>query len=270
MKLAFSTLGCPNWTLERAVEAARELGYEGVELRLIDDQTLTPALLRASLERVRRAFGESGIELCCLGSSAKLSANAAERAPHEQELRELIPLAKELNVPVIRVFGGQRPEGVDEPRGVANVAAGLNAVASLAEDAGVKLALETHDDFCSSGLVAQVLAAAPSPAVCALWDAHHPFRVGETIAETWTRLAPRLGHVHVKDARKSPTGTASGWDLVLLGEGDVPVREIVRTLQMRGYAGYVSVEWEKKWHPEIPDAEVALPQHVAKLREWGC
>jgi fatty-acyl-CoA synthase len=33
-----------------------------------------------------------------------------------------------------------------------------------------------------------------------------------------------------------------------------------------GYRGYVSVEWEKKWHPELADPEVALPQHLEWLR----
>lgn len=269
MKYAFSTLGCPNWTLERAVAAARELGYSAIELRLIDDQTLTPALLRANVDRARRAFADSGVALCVLGSSARFAGSAAERAPHEQELRELIPMAKSLGVPMIRVFGGQRSQGVDEAQGVANVAAGLSAVAPMAEDAGVALVLETHDDFCRSDLVARIMAQAPSPAIGVVWDSHHPFRVGDSIAQTWTNLAPRLKHVHIKDARKSPTGKASGWDLVLLGEGEVPVREMMETLKANGYGGYVSVEWEKRWHPDIPDPEVALPQHMAKLREWG-
>jgi sugar phosphate isomerase/epimerase len=269
VKFGFSTLGCPGWTLEHAVAAAREYGYAGIELRLIDDQVLSPALLRANLDRVRRAFADSGVALHVLGSSAKLSAGAAERAASETELSELIPLAKSLGVPLIRVFGGKRPDGVSVEQGVANVAAGLNALASRAEDAGVTLALETHDDFARSTLVAQVLEQVPSPAVGALWDTHHPYRMGETIAQVWTLLAPRLKHVHVKDARKSPTGTADGWDLVLLGEGEVPVREVVRTLALRSYGGYVVVEWEKKWHPEIPEPEVALPQHIARLREYA-
>ncbi len=269
MKLAFSTLSCPSWTLERAVTAAREYGYSAIELRLIDDQTLTPALLRANLERVRRAFAGSGIAICGLGSSARLADNAPERAPHEQELRELIPMAKSLGVPMIRVFGGNRPAGADEARGITNVAAGLSTVAPMAEDAGVSLLLETHDDFCRSEVVARVMAQAPSPAVGVIWDSHHPFRHGDSIALTWKNLAPRLKHVHIKDARKSPTGKASGWDLVLLGEGEVPVREMLQTLKANGYDGYVSVEWEKRWHPDIPDPEIALPQHMAKLREWG-
>lgn len=269
MKLAFSTLSCPNWTLERAITAAREYGYSAIELRLIDDQTLTPALLRANLERIRRAFAGSGIALCGLGSSARFCDNTPERAPHEQELRELIPMAQSLGVPMIRVFGGNRPAGMDEDHGIANVAAGLSAVAPMAQAAGVSLLLETHDDFCRSDLVARVMTQAPSPAVGVIWDSHHPFRHGDTIAQTYANLAPRLRHVHIKDARKSPTGKASGWDLLLLGEGEVPVREMLDVLRANNFSGYVSVEWEKRWHPTIPDPEIALPQHIAKLREWG-
>jgi sugar phosphate isomerase/epimerase len=46
------------------------------------------------------------------------------------------------------------------------------------------------------------------------------------------------------------------------------VREQLQALRQHGYEGYVSVEWEKKWHPEIPEPEVALPQHIALLKQW--
>ena len=48
----------------------------------------------------------------------------------------------------------------------------------------------------------------------------------------------------------------------------VPVRDSVTTLVRRGYDGWVSIEWEKKWHPQIAEPEVALPQHAKLLREW--
>ncbi|PWT92378.1 MAG: xylose isomerase, partial [Blastocatellia bacterium] len=35
MKLAFSTLGCPNWELGQVIETAIRLGYAGVELRAL-------------------------------------------------------------------------------------------------------------------------------------------------------------------------------------------------------------------------------------------
>jgi sugar phosphate isomerase/epimerase len=59
-----------------------------------------------------------------------------------------------------------------------------------------------------------------------------------------------------------------GWQLVLLGEGEVPVQEMVALLAHGGYQGWVSVEWEKRWHPEIEEPEVALPQHRRLLDSW--
>jgi fatty-acyl-CoA synthase len=89
--------------------------------------------------------------------------------------------------------------------------------------------------------------------------------MGEPTAVVWTNLANRLLHVHLKDAKRRADG---GWDLVLLGDGDVPCREILRALVLRGYTGWVVAEWEKKWHPQLADPEIALPQHVAKMRDW--
>jgi beta-glucosidase len=56
--------------------------------------------------------------------------------------------------------------------------------------------------------------------------------------------------VHLKDV------TAQG--LTLPGEGDLPIREMVNYLNENGYDGYFSLEWEKKWHPELPVLEDAL------------
>jgi fatty-acyl-CoA synthase len=103
--------------------------------------------------------------------------------------------------------------------------------------------------------------------VSALWDSHHPYRVGESVDEVVQALDGHIAHVHVKDARRLDSDPY-GWQLVLLGEGEVPVREQLQALRQQGYQGYVSVEWEKKWHPEIPDPEVALPQHIALLKQW--
>ena len=33
MRLAFSTVACPDWTLPRAIALAEELGYDGLEMR---------------------------------------------------------------------------------------------------------------------------------------------------------------------------------------------------------------------------------------------
>ena len=179
-----------------------------------------------------------------------------------------IDLAEDLQVPLVRVFGGQaRPGLAPEPPEVVNdwVAEALSRAAPTAEQAGVTIVLETHDAFSSARRVAAVLDRVNSPRVAALWDSHHPYRVGEMPQDVIEALGPRIAHVHVKDARRT-TPDGSDWQLVLLGEGEVPVREQLAALERHGYSGYVSVEWEKKWHPEIVEPEIALPQHIRWLR----
>jgi sugar phosphate isomerase/epimerase len=266
VKFAFTTLGCPAWTLEQAVAAADAYGYDGIELRLLDDQTITPELLIANRDRIKRAFSKANVKLIALGSSARFSmADRAEREQHEKTTAALIPLAAELGAPLIRVFGGNLPKGVSMSEGIENVAASLNKLAPIAEAARVALVLETHDDFSKATDVADVLSRVPSPAIGALWDTQPPYEFGESASQVLALLGNRILHTHVKDARKVDGGPS---ELVLLGEGDVPVREILQQLIASGYQGYAAVEWEKKWIPKLADPEVAFPQHIRMLREY--
>ncbi len=89
--------------------------------------------------------------------------------------------------------------------------------------------------------------------------------MGETPAEVYANLSSRLLLAQVKDACRAPDGE---WRLVLLGAGEVPVREMLGLLTAGGYPHWISVEWEKRWHPEIEDPEVALPQHLDLLTAW--
>jgi len=138
-------------------------------------------------------------------------------------------------------------------------------LAPVAEAADVTVLLETHDAFCKGKDVAAVLDQVPSSHVQAVWDVHHPWRMGETVAETWDFIGDRVAHVHLKDARHRPDGS---FVLTLMGQGDVPNREIVELLEAQGYAGCYSAEWEKKWHPDIEEPEIALPQHAEVILAW--
>jgi fatty-acyl-CoA synthase len=266
MKLAFSNLACPLWSIERAADAARSLGYDALELRLLDGEVIDPLRDR---ERVREATAicrALGVEVCAFDSSCSFNhAAVADRERNVEDLLAWIRLAADVSVPIVRVFGGQGEPDEDAATANARVAEALRLAAPEAEAAGITVALETHDAFSSAHRVAEVLAQVSSPRIAALWDSHHPYRMGESAEEVADVLGSRIAHVHVKDAtRTDPEGTT--WQLVLLGEGEVPVAEQLRVLRQRGYEGYVSVEWEKKWHPEIPDPEVALPQHIRYLR----
>ena len=263
MRVAFSNLACPDWSLGQAVAAAREWGYEGVELRLLNGEVIPLALPPEHQAMIRETLERAGLSLVAFDTSIRLVGDEDESAVCEA-IRAALTLAKTLGAPVIRVFGGPfAPEQAWEAVR-ARAARILNRATPWAEETGVAIALETHDSFASGERVAAVLDMVPSRAVGALWDTLHPFRVGETPDTTMRLLGDRLMLVHIKDARVD----GPAWELCLLGEGNVPVRAVLGLLAQHGYRGWLSVEWEKRWHPELADPAVALPQHVQVLREW--
>ena len=73
-------------------------------------------------------------------------------------------------------------------------------------------------------------------------------------------LSGKVFHVHIKDGDfKNHT---------LLGEGKVPMLQILQLLQENGYTGYLSVEWEKAWKPELAPPEVVFPQYARRMKEY--
>jgi sugar phosphate isomerase/epimerase len=212
---------------------------------------------------VKQTIASAGLPIVSVDSSILLTADDAG-----SELRRFLELANDWESPLIRVYGGPLAEEPRARRTQIEVAAGVLAKAvPLAERLGVAVAIETHDSFSASSVVAELLAMVDSRWVGALWDTHHPHRMGERPAEVYEHLGPRVLHVQVKDARRS-AGHKGGWQLVPMGEGEVPVREIIGLLAAGGYEGYISVEWEKYWHPEIEEPQIALPQHLKVLEEW--
>jgi sugar phosphate isomerase/epimerase len=265
-RIAFSTLAFPEATLASAVSLACRWGYAGVELRLIDGELIDPRMSAPARAQVKRTVTAAGLPVVAVDSSIRLTGD--DPAP---DLRRFLELASDWESPLVRVFGGQLatdPAARQDQLGAA--ARVLESCVPLARRLGVAIGVETHDDFSASSVVAELLALADNEGadpdwVGAVWDSHHPYRVGESPADVYANLGRRVLLAQVKDARRLPDGD---WQLVLLGEGEVPVRQMLGLLAAGGYQNWISVEWEKRWHPEIEAPEIALPQHLKVLTEW--
>jgi sugar phosphate isomerase/epimerase len=273
VRIAFSTLAFPDATLASAVSRARRWGYAGVELRLIDGELIDASMPAADRARVKRTVTAAGLPVVAVDSSIRLTGD--DPGP---QLRRFLELASDWESPLVRVFGGPLaaagPGRRQQLRAAARV---LESNVPLARRLGVAVGVETHDDFSASSTVAELLALTDPEWVGAVWDSHHPHRMGERPAEVCANLAGRILLAQVKDARRARPGQrsqrgeevpAEKWELVLLGEGEVPVRQMLGLLAAGGYRHWISVEWEKRWHPEIAEPEVALPQHLALLAKW--
>lgn len=46
----------------------------------------------------------------------------------------------------------------------------------------------------------------------------------------------------------------------MLGEGDLPIANMMLALRSINYDGYVSLEWVKRWARDLSDAGVVFPQ----------
>jgi sugar phosphate isomerase/epimerase len=91
--------------------------------------------------------------------------------------------------------------------------------------------------------------------------------MGESPSAVYDLVGTRLVLVQVNEARRiDPEGDA--WQLVLLGEGEVPVRGMLAVVARAGYSGAASVEWERRWYPELAEAGVALRQHIQVVSAW--
>ena len=263
MRLCYSNLACPDWSFERTVEAVAAYGFDGLEVRLFDGEVVTPGTSAQARRRAEAALRSSGVAVAALDTSLRLSEG---RRPFLEGVAAMAEIAQQWGAPLIRVFGGPLPAGhLEREAALEEAGALLVEAAPVAARHGVGIALETHDDFSSAHVVARVMQMAQG-AVGAVYDSHHPHRMGETPSEVLDVLGPHVWHAQAKDARRLPGDDA--WQLVPLGQGEVPVRDMVALLSARGYQGWLSLEFEKKWHPELAPPEVALRPQAELLRAW--
>lgn len=293
VRTSFSTLSCPDWSWYDLLEHGPRYGYDGVEIRLIERETdllVRPEFRTDQLEIRRRELAEAGFCVCGLASSVRFDdPSEVERAKQVDIGKAYVDLAAELGASFVRVFGDKLPADADageREQAMGNVAEGLQRLGEFAGETGPRVVIETHGDFADSAVAQQTLRLVDSPAVGVLWDTHHPWRFySEEVSATFDRLRPWIRHTHWKDSVTRPRhnndkavseaavaahALMSGHrhaDYVLFGGGEFPALECMRLLRQSGYDGWFSLEWEKMWHPEIEDPEIALPLFPAKVRQ---
>ncbi len=294
LKISFSTLACPDWTWGQIADAGGAHGFDGVELRMIAGETdllACPEFGQHLLESNLRQLELHGLAVCGLASSVRF--DHLDRAERDEQLaigKLYIDLARRLEASFVRVFGDVLPSA-DEPAArhavLRNIAGGLDALGRYSDLHGgaVDVLIETHGDFADTNLMLELLLHVREPRVGVLWDTHHPWRFyNEPVAETFGRLKPWIRHTHWKDSVQQTAegnvmppkffadpereGRMPGHrpaNYVLFGAGEFPAAETLRLLIQGGYAGWFSLEWEKAWHPDLAEPEVALPAFPAAL-----
>lgn len=265
-RLAFSTLACPGWSIEKVLEKAVEFGYEGIEWRGGPEGHIRPDMGRAEKALVRRLSEDANIAVLAITTyTSFVSPLSKVRLFNVDELRRYSDLAAELGAPFVRAFLGELPAGTyPDSRIYENISRCLWTASVYAASVSVKIAVEPHDDFVRSSVVSAIIDIEPFHSdLRVIWDIGNTFAAGEEPAEGFNALKDRLAYVQVKDGKKN----GSIWQLCPLGGGEVPLRQAFELLSAHGYEGAISVEWEYAWHPELDPPGIALPAALRTVRE---
>ena len=266
MRFAFSTVSCPKWDFDTIVARAKEYGYEGVEVRGF----LNEAILTASNpfltdpRKLRDLFDDNDLDICCLASSIAMTQNKKRDAQAAADLRQFIDTAAALHCPLVKVFDTQVRPGQDRPS--AGVALGnwILPLADYAAEREVVIVIENALSFRAAKEMWTILDRLQHPSVACCWDVFNAAMVGESPYTSVPTLNSKIAYTQVKDAKLGQLGAT----YTKLGEGDVRIERFMTRLRGIGYKGWVTVEWEKAWLPNIAEPEEILPDAIKKLREW--
>jgi sugar phosphate isomerase/epimerase len=271
MKIAFTTLGCPNWNLETICRRGQEYGFEGVDFRgYLDELDITKLpLFTTHAAETRKQLNDAGLAVSGISSSIKLC-DPASRSANLDEAKRTIEVAQKFGCTIVRVFGAGNLEGSSH-RELAQIGAEcMQAILALDGAEGLKWVFETHDNWIKATDCKLLLDNIDNPAFGALWDMGHSARVGgETPAQSYAAIGRRVGYTHVKDAVYEPQhaqAMSDGWRYVLPGSGQLPLAEAINLLRQNGYDGWLMFEHEKRWHPDLVEPEVAFPAFVEWVR----
>lgn len=268
LKLAFSTLGCPEWTLAQIIEFASKNGYKGIEVRGILKEMDLPKCKDFSSAEARKQtmamMKAHGLQFVNLGSSATMHfAEAATRTKNLDEGKRFIELAQQLECPFIRVFPNNFPEGQEKEQTFELISSGIQELADFAKGSHVKVLMETHGDLVHTEDIVRVMKQVDRQNAGLIWDVTNMWTITkESPADVYPAIKKYIHHLHVKDARMVENKP----QYVFLGKGDVPIFQALDILAKDNYKGFYSFEWEKLWHPEIAAPEEALADYPQAIK----
>ena len=255
----FSTLGCPELSLAEACALATDFHIPALELRSLGGTVDLPKLFAEggwTAQRVCHLASQTGVRLVVAGSSFKLASSVdAERVP----FLDYCAWADSLGIPFVRAFGGGTwGQALAEPDFAAAV---WNVEWWRAEKRArgwrIEMLMETHDAFSASAPCLELNRRLDQP-IRLIWDSHHTWRLGgESPADSWQQLGHWVCHVHVKDSVDRPSARHP-FTYDLPGAGQMPLGKVLTVLRENKFAGCVSLEWEKLWHPYLPPLREAL------------
>jgi AP endonuclease, family 2 len=250
MKLSVS-----NWCVQRSLRAGLSTNRDFIDLcaSLGADAELVYMLFadRAEKEDVRAYMRGKGVKAACFsGGNDFVSADPAEREAAAEKVKEAIDDAVFFESGLCRVFSGNVKEGISYEQGRDWIIEGFRKVMPYAEEKKVTLVLENHGLFAGkSDQIRHIIESVGSDYLRAVTDTGNFMLVNEDPFEAVQKVNEYVAHVHFKDFIEVQSGTYTSvngtqYNGTVIGEGEVPLKEIIGFLSKKKFEGYISLEYE--------------------------
>ena len=248
MNLSFSTRGWGDLSWDQMLQEAVDMRFGGVEVyNLFKFPELTDRggpfhshKVAATIRQLR----DLKLKIPCFDTSVDLSSDP-QAIP---VLTSMLETARNAQVPYVVACALTENEEL--------VGSALEVLLPLAEAAGVTLLLKTSGIYADTARLRSMLESFASDWLGALWDMHHPYRdFGESADATIKNLGTYVKHVHLRDSDENG-------DYQLIGEGNMPIPEMIRALGSINYDGFISLEWKPEWMEDLQDREIIFPYYV--------
>ncbi|MBE6827117.1 MAG: AMP-dependent synthetase [Ruminococcaceae bacterium] len=264
MKLSFSTKGWHDSSFSDFCDIAQELGFQGIELHNIHNRLFTEkdgAFHDYTAAATVRNLFERRLKLTCIDAVCDISDRSSQEKSLE-EIEKCLKIAKALSIPYIRV----RAHASYSEDAFKSTAELIEKFLPAAEECGVAVLIETSGMFSDTAVLRDMLEYFACDSVAALWNVSAAyFSAHESPAEIIRNLGAYVKHIHLSDA-KSVDGKV---EYCLIGEGELPVEDMMAALRSVNYDGFISLVWNPEWCAELDDMEIVFSHFVTYMKQFA-
>ncbi|MBR4720337.1 MAG: AMP-binding protein [Clostridia bacterium] len=242
MNLSFSTNRWKNVELDEFIKIAKEYKFSGIEIHDTNE-------IKGYSETYHMLV-ENGLKIPCIDMVSDISETGTKAL---LELESCIDAAIALHTKHIRIKALKDVSGAREF---------VKNALPKAEKSGIILLVETVGVFSGTKDLADFLNEFASDNLAALWDLHYPYRLhGEQPEQTVKNLGAYIRHIHMKDSDGENSFS-------LMGEGSLPIADVINALRSINYDGFMSIEWDPRWDSDIDDMDIIFPHFVSFMSRF--
>ena len=250
MKLSFSTRGWGDLSWEQVLDEALDMKFTGIEVyNLWKFPHMTERggpFHKHKMAATLRQLRDMKLSIPCLDTSLDLTSGYEDA----RKVEEMIQFARDMKVPYVVCWASRGGEALELLK------KNMDMLLPKAEEKSVCLLIKTSGIFADTAYLRSFLESYASDWLGALWDMHHPYRdFGESADATIKNLGTYVKHVHLRDSDDKDTYN-------LIGEGNLPVNDMMRALSSINYDGFISLEWKPEWMEDLQDREIIFPHFV--------